>query len=80
MLAVSRCPWQPVAIAMDPSSLGDGADDEDWGRPTEGRRGAGFVYITVQTLLTTCELRQSDTESPLRLHPSAGAGGRLKGL
>lgn len=47
MLAVSRRPWQPVAIAMDPSSLGDGGDDGDVRRPMEGRRGAQFVYMEV---------------------------------
>lgn len=40
-LAVSRRPWQPVAIAMDPSSLGDGGDDGDGGA-MEGRRGVSL--------------------------------------
>lgn len=30
-LAVPRLPWQPVAIAMDLSSLADGRDDEGGG-------------------------------------------------
>lgn len=31
LLAVSRRPWQPVAIAMDLSSLVEGNDDGDTG-------------------------------------------------
>ncbi|KAF3706870.1 Toll-like receptor 13 Precursor [Channa argus] len=68
VLAVSRRPWQPVAIAMDQSSLGDGGDDGDVGRPMKRmeRGRLQYFFVISSTCLVLLTLLSSFTYHFLR--------------